>query len=118
MIVASFVATKHRNVTDGRTDGRTDRQTDGQTASWHIQRCKNRLRFDDVIATSLWFGLWYTVYNNYYSGTYTSLSTFNKGFSEKADLILLKWVGSTAVPLIDRQTLVQNEYVCRRQARL
>ena len=31
MIVASFVSTKHRNVTE-------DGQTDGRTASWHIQR--------------------------------------------------------------------------------
>jgi len=31
MIVASFVSTKHRNVTeDGQTDRRTDRQTDRQ----------------------------------------------------------------------------------------
>jgi len=32
MIVASFVSTKHRNVTEDRqTDGRTDIRTDGQT---------------------------------------------------------------------------------------
>ena len=29
MIIASFVKTKHRNVTDRQTDRQTDRRTDG-----------------------------------------------------------------------------------------
>jgi len=36
----------------------------------------------------------------------------------EANLVLLERVGSLAVPLIDRQTHVQNEHVSRRQARL
>ena len=51
MIVASFVSTKHRNVTEDR---QTDRRTDRRTRSWHIQLwiasysdgCKNRIAED------------------------------------------------------------------------
>ena len=52
MIVASFVSTKHRNVTeDRRTDGRTDGQTDGRIRSWHIQRWNSFQLFRRAVKT-------------------------------------------------------------------
>ena len=50
-----------------------------------------------------------------YAATITSRQTL---LGEEANLIFLKWVGSTAVPLIDCQTHVQYKHITRRQARL
>ena len=47
MIVASFISTKHRNVTEGRTDGGTD-PTGSIYSGQHSKLCRRTVKTDDV----------------------------------------------------------------------